>query len=46
MTVHDVARALPGIEELRDHSRALAALDAEHERRRTLGREWRLLRRE
>ncbi|MER8046813.1 hypothetical protein [Streptomyces sp. NPDC094032] len=28
MTVHDVARALPGIEELRDHSRALAMLDA------------------
>ncbi|MET8563143.1 hypothetical protein ABZV75_22055 [Streptomyces flaveolus] len=28
MTVHDVARALPGIEELRDHCRGLAMLDA------------------
>lgn len=28
MTVHDVARALPGIAELRDHCRALAMLDA------------------
>ncbi|MFH8729694.1 hypothetical protein [Streptomyces termitum] len=28
MTVYDVARALPGIEELRDHSRGLAMLDA------------------
>lgn len=28
MTVDDVARALPGIEELRDHSRGLAMLDA------------------
>ncbi|GGU77793.1 hypothetical protein GCM10010275_10540 [Streptomyces litmocidini] len=28
MTVYDVARALPGIEELRDHSRGLAVLDA------------------
>ncbi|MET9376028.1 hypothetical protein ABZX98_18045 [Streptomyces sp. NPDC002992] len=28
MTVHDVARALPGIGELRDHCRALALLDA------------------
>ncbi|WP_367823524.1 hypothetical protein [Streptomyces sp. LMG1-1-1.1] len=28
MTVYDVARALPGIEELRDHSRGLAMLEA------------------
>ncbi|MFE0640622.1 hypothetical protein ACFW2Y_03200 [Streptomyces sp. NPDC058877] len=28
MTVYDVARALPGIEELRDHSRALAMAEA------------------
>ncbi|MBD0708990.1 MULTISPECIES: hypothetical protein [unclassified Streptomyces] len=28
VTVYDVARALPGIEELRDHSRGLAMLDA------------------
>ncbi|MEU7070679.1 hypothetical protein AB0B30_08495 [Streptomyces narbonensis] len=28
MTVYDTARALPGIEELRDHSRGLAMLDA------------------
>ncbi|MFI8963388.1 hypothetical protein ACIGO8_14890 [Streptomyces sp. NPDC053493] len=28
MTVYDVARALPGIEELRDHCRGLAMLDA------------------
>ncbi|MGW2210756.1 hypothetical protein [Streptomyces sp. NPDC001781] len=28
MTVHDVARALPGIEELRNHCRGLAMLDA------------------
>ncbi|WP_137988350.1 hypothetical protein [Streptomyces vilmorinianum] len=28
MTVHDVARALPGIGELRDHCRGLAMLDA------------------
>ncbi|MFF1896219.1 hypothetical protein [Streptomyces sp. NPDC058206] len=28
MTVHDVARALPGIEDLRDHCRGLAMLDA------------------
>ncbi|MFB7372642.1 hypothetical protein ACFC0D_22655 [Streptomyces sp. NPDC056222] len=28
MTVHDVARVLPGIEELRDHCRGLAVLEA------------------
>ncbi|MFI6874982.1 hypothetical protein ACIBL6_16260 [Streptomyces sp. NPDC050400] len=28
MTVHDVARALPGIDDLRDHCRGLATLDA------------------
>ncbi|WP_432043197.1 hypothetical protein [Streptomyces cadmiisoli] len=28
MTVHDVAQALPGIEDLRDHCRGLAMLDA------------------
>ncbi|WP_374778130.1 hypothetical protein OG756_40215 [Streptomyces sp. NBC_01310] len=28
MTAHDVARALPGIEDLRDHCRGLAMLDA------------------